>query len=142
MPGGTGANAVGAFSADLTLPAPLTWTNMSSFSTVPRTAGLTVTWSGGASTDAVLITGASTMADRTGAGFYCLARQSDGQFTVPADVLSSLPVTAGSGEAATGLLAVGDFPLNTIGKITPAPSGLDAATFMYTFLSDKIVSYQ
>jgi uncharacterized protein (TIGR03437 family) len=136
---GTGGADVGAFTASLTVPQLLNWTNANSIpAPIPRNAPLQVTWTGGGQ-DAVLILGDSMLSDGTGAGFYCLAKAQDQQFTIPVDVLSVLPATA-----SIGSLGVGDLPVLNSAQflISPTPGGLDAAMFLYEFLTEKAVSYQ
>ena len=46
---GPGGKDVGKFTATLTFPVPLTWTNESSISAVTESQGQLITWTGGAS---------------------------------------------------------------------------------------------
>lgn len=144
VPGGTGANAVGAFSASLTVPPVLTWTNMSALtgSTIDHTKGLQITWNGGDPNDGVVISGTSNTGSKVGAGFYCLAKASDQQFTIPAEVLSALPPSAVTGGISSGTLSIGDYPTLTKSNISPVPTGLDFANFIYYFWSATTVTYQ
>jgi uncharacterized protein (TIGR03437 family) len=92
---GTGGADVGAFTATAIMSNPLfNWTNQSAASTVDRTQGLTVTWTGGLAGTYVLLSGTSTSSSVT-AGFSCRVAVESGQFTVPAYILLGLP--AGSG---------------------------------------------
>jgi hypothetical protein len=92
---GTGGADVGAFTATAIMSNPLfNWTNQSAASTVDRTQGLTVTWTGGLAGTYVLLSGTSTSSSVT-AGFSCRVAVEAGQFTVPAYILLGLP--AGSG---------------------------------------------
>ena len=97
-PGGSGTNAVGAFTANVTLPQPFTWTNASSISTVTRANGQLVKWSGGDPNGSVYIDGFSFLlgtnpngSDTLGAIFICTAKVSDTQFNIPPNVLLSIP---------------------------------------------------
>jgi len=97
---GPGGADVGAFSQNLTLPASLTWTNKGSISTINRAAGQQITWTGGDPNSNVVITGYSLVlgtakdgSDTIGAFFTCTAKDTDGQFTIPAVVLLSLPAS-------------------------------------------------
>src|SRR5437879_7816070 len=56
---GTGGTDVGPFNANLTLPAPLTWTNQASLTTMTRANRVTVTSSGGDPAGYGQITGTS-----------------------------------------------------------------------------------
>ncbi len=98
--GGTNAPIVGKFTASLTFPNPiLTWSNPNNAATVTRSAGLGVSWTGGASGTYVIISGGSsgTVAGQSVSGAYtCIAPVSAGSFTVPSYVLATLPAGSGS----------------------------------------------
>ena len=97
---GTGGANVGPFTATVTVPAPLNWTNRDSINEVNRSQPLNVTWSGGGS-DVVSISGGSySRAGGTeidpifeGAFFLCYQNASAGSFAVPVSVLSQLPAS-------------------------------------------------
>lgn len=88
---------VGAFTATLTLPAPIEWTNRDSFSVVQRTQDLTVTWTGGDAAKEFVEVGVSSWdtTRRIVAGITCTERASAGRFTIPAWLLSALPPSSG-----------------------------------------------
>ena len=94
---GTGGNDVGAFSAQVTVPSPaLVWNEMSSLTSVVRSQGVTVTWSGGAPNTAVVIAGNSAAVlgnVNISRSFFCLAPVAAQKFSVPASILLSLPAT-------------------------------------------------
>jgi uncharacterized protein (TIGR03437 family) len=140
VPGGAD---VQRFTATLTVPTPLVWTNMDAITTINRANGLPLTWSGGDPTDYVLISGYSDI-NNLGAGFYCLVRNTTQQFTVPSEVLSVLPPTGANAETDLGALSIGNYATaDKPGvKITPTPEGLTTATFMYLFYTFKDVKYQ
>jgi hypothetical protein len=93
--GGTGANAVGAFTAPVTFPNPLlSWTNQSAAANINRSQGVLVTWTGGTSGSFVIISGNSSNGTANGT-YTCFAPQSAQQFMVPGFVTSTLP--AGNG---------------------------------------------
>jgi hypothetical protein len=121
---GTGGANVGAFQTTVTVPAVLKWTNMDAITSVTRSAGQLITWTGGDPAGTVTIVGTSasgTAADSVGASFNCTVKASDGQFTVPPAVLLSLPVSVSVAGVPTGSLLVGT---NTTPKAFTA-SGLD-----------------
>jgi uncharacterized protein (TIGR03437 family) len=94
--GATGTGTVGPLTATVNLSAPLfSWTNMSTTTSVTRSAGVPVSWEGGESGTYVEISGFSD-GSSIGAGFYCLAKQEDLHFTVPSWVTESLPAGTGS----------------------------------------------
>ncbi len=130
---GSGGPDVGAFTATLTIPQPLVWTNRDAISAVKRTDGVTVTWSGGASNSLVQIIGMS--ANQVAVGmFICTERAPAGQFAVPALVTLSLPLSQGD---VGGQLALQNGVSN---KFTA--KGLDVAYFTSSVLAMKSVAYQ
>jgi hypothetical protein len=86
---GPGGTEVGPFSQNFTIPQPLTWTNQGDITTVDRSAGLDITWTGGDPNGTVQITGDFV-------SFLCDAKISDQHFTIPAFVLLSLPPSSGT----------------------------------------------
>jgi uncharacterized protein (TIGR03437 family) len=90
---GPGGKDVGSFSASLSVSNTLRWANGSAVSTVDRNQPLTVTWSGGPNPGHVVFGG---FADVPGGGFFvCIEDAQKGSLTVPQQVLSTLPSTAG-----------------------------------------------
>ena len=114
---GTGGPDVGAFSAILTMPTPIDWTNKAAINNINRGAGQTFTWSGGTGggNNIVAIVGVSgaraggtaTAPVFDSATFACLANAGAGTFTVPSPVLTQLPVSSGSIIDGTGIAFVG-----------------------------------
>jgi uncharacterized protein (TIGR03437 family) len=129
---GAGGKDVGAFNSSITIGTPLTVTGGLP-STVTRSSGLTLNWTGGLSSDLVEIFGSAstgTGANATTTSFICLTTAGAGTFTVPSSVLSQLPaVTASATTGSGGLLAVESGPTPSIfsapltagGSITNAP---------------------
>jgi uncharacterized protein (TIGR03437 family) len=119
---GSGGNDVGAFSASVTVPSPaLVWNQMNSLTSVVRSQGVTVTWTGGAPNTAVVISGqsaASLGAFDITRSFFCMAPVSAGKFTVPASVLLSLPTTPAGSQSYLGIS-------NSTNPITFSASGID-----------------
>ena len=92
----TGGSGVSASSVMVTLPSPfLIWTNESASTTVTRSQGIKVTWSGGAPGSFVIVSGTSSPPGGLATSFTCYAPQSALAFTVPSYVTELLP--AGSG---------------------------------------------
>jgi len=92
----TAGTQVGAFMTSVNFPTPLLqWTNQAADATVTRSAGLTVTWTGGSPGTYVEISGTSSNSSVSGY-FVCLAPVAAQQFTVPSYVLLTLPATTGS----------------------------------------------
>jgi len=99
---GAGGADVGPFTASVNFAAPFNWTNQSNITRVGRTLGVTVTWTGGDPSGNVTIIGGnsfggSDLANSGDASFACVARVSDGAFTVPAVILLALPPSTSDG---------------------------------------------
>ena len=96
---GAGGTGVGAFSASLTIPSPLTITG-SLPTTVNRSAGLTINWTGGNSTDLVEVSGVAELETNgnitSGAEFVCITTAGAGGYTVTSSVLNQLPAISAS----------------------------------------------
>jgi uncharacterized protein (TIGR03437 family) len=145
--GGSGSNAVGSFSTSITLGTPLTITGGLP-STVTRSQGLPLSWTGGNSTDGVEIigysgtsTGTGTSAVTTATEFICTTTAGAGSFTVPASVLTQLPPTPAAAANGSGSLAVYSGPA----PATFAPSfagGSIASTFSAQVGTAATVTYQ
>src|SRR5262249_18621757 len=94
---GPGGADVGKFIATFTPPAFQTLTSpppdASNPTTVTRSDGLTVTWSGGNSNTYIEIQGFNPAGDtgQIGASFQCNVPSSAGSFTIPPNVLLALP---------------------------------------------------
>ncbi|MBC8166330.1 MAG: hypothetical protein H7Y20_10710 [Bryobacteraceae bacterium] len=132
--GGTGANAVGAFSVDFTLPQQVTWTNDTAVDSVTRSSGQQITWSGGSADSIVQIIGFSTTKDSSSV-FNCTERASVGRFTIPSYVLLLLPPTTADN---IGFLAVGG---SSATQRFTAP-GLDSGYVSASSLNQKTVTYR
>ena len=94
---GTGGTNVGPFTASFTVPPFATWSNENALNnaTVTRANGLTITWTGGNTTEGsyIDIQGGSSF-NTTGpsfVGWECAAPIAAGTFTVPPYVLLAVP---------------------------------------------------
>jgi len=129
---GPGGKDVGPFTATITFPVPLTWTNESSISAVTESQGQLITWTGGATGTYVEISGSSSSTNfSVSASFVCLAPVGDQKFTVPSYVLLALP-------AGTGSLGVSNF--SNLAKFTA--TGIDYGYAIAGVESDESVTYQ
>jgi uncharacterized protein (TIGR03437 family) len=123
---GPGGTNVGAFNTSITLPPEVTWTNMSAASTVNRSQGLTITWSGGTPGTFVEIDGTAPTTDGSlTQEFTCAAPASAGQMTVPPSVLLAMPA------ASNGQLIVYTYAL----PVAFTATGLDAG-----FVAGELIS--
>jgi uncharacterized protein (TIGR03437 family) len=158
LPGGTytasngaGGIDVGGFMTTVNLPPALTWTNQAATTSVNRSQGLPITWSGGDANSYVVISGSSISGIATtgppissvtspvaGASFTCTAPVAAGQFTVPPVVLLSLPASVSISGIPTGVLSVGSFT----NPQTFTATGLDYAYTISGTTNSALVNYQ
>jgi hypothetical protein len=143
--GGTGGNAVGSFSSQITIPAPVTWTNSTQTTNVPRSGDLTVNWTGADPNGFVTITGISAVggalgptATSPGVAFLCIAPGAPGTFTIPSVVLQALPASSTTSVIPTGFLLVGGAGV----PVKFSAPNLDAGYLSYRTLFGKNVVFQ
>lgn len=108
---GAGAAEVGPFTASITVPPLITWTNRTAITVVNRSQSLEITWTGGDPTSYVVVQGATTDLNSVLTAFACTERTPVGRLTVPRDILASMvpsAVPAGS-PIPTGQLLVNNF---------------------------------
>lgn len=141
---GTGGSGVGAFNASFTLPANIAWTNKASTTTVNRSQGVTVNWTGGDPNGFVQIYGYSysEVTENAVTGYFtCLERASVGTFNVPAAILLALPPSPSVGASnfvPTSALGVGGVSLSSA---FTAP-GIDTGAIVSSAIITKSVIYQ
>jgi len=122
-------------------PAPLQWTEQTSLSTLVRANGLTVHWTGGnPATDVAVIevldnndaANSSTLA-------LCLAPLTAGKFSLPAEILQSLPATPASAQRIPALVVVASEPL--LSPATFSAGGLQGGflTPVYAAIASVVV---
>ncbi|MBI4876109.1 MAG: choice-of-anchor C family protein [Acidobacteria bacterium] len=139
---GPGGSDVGAFSVSLDVPRGVTWTDRNRLSQVNRDSAVSFNWTGGGSSQIVLIGGASTdQKNQVAAGFFCAVPAAQGSFTVPPNVLGNLPASVGEeAEQTVGVLMMGTIPAAPFQTFTA--SGLDQGLAVYFFLDAKTVPYK
>jgi len=139
---GPGGQDVGPFTTTVALAPAIHWTNPPS--TINRSSPLTLTWTGGNSSQLVLILGGSTDQTSKGSGgFVCLAQAAAGTFTVPADALADLISTAGATSSNGPVGMLGLMPLQPGSmNLTPLPKGLDVGVVFDTTLTVETVQVQ
>jgi hypothetical protein len=74
------------------------------------------------------------------AGFICTATPEQGFLVIPADVLSNLPASVGSGASSTATLDVGVSPLSEAGRFEA--QGLDFGAVTPIVMRAKPISVQ
>ena len=119
---GAGGKDVGKFTASLNLGAPLVVTGGLP-STVVRSQGLTLNWTGGNASDSLEIIGSSgstASGVTTTVSFICMTTAGAQTFTVPASILTQMPAASSPGtllEITTGALSSFSAPLTAGGSI-------------------------
>jgi uncharacterized protein (TIGR03437 family) len=89
---GFGGTEVGSFTTNFTIPQPLNWTNRLQTNLVPRAQPLTISWTGGDTSQVVSIIGfGDDLPTNSSTAFVCIAPPGATSFTVPTDILSTLP---------------------------------------------------
>lgn len=137
---GSGGADIGAFKANVTVPAyTLAWTNQDSFTNVPRSQDLQITWSGGTANVAVFGSSADPSTNALTA-FTCVAPAGASQMTVPSWVLGALPTSGLSPEGAmVGFLSIGTVLSQ---PVRFQASGVDAGFINWAQTISKNVVYQ
>jgi uncharacterized protein (TIGR03437 family) len=150
---GAGGNDVGSFSTSITLGPPLTLTNPLP-TTVTRSAGLTLNWTGGNATDLVEIMGSSSTVTGIGTNavttttteFVCTTTAGQGTFTVPASILNQLPAATAaqiSAGTAVGTLEVASGIINsTFTASLKAGGSIDLGAFGSALIVTNTPEYQ
>ncbi len=125
---------MGAFNGNFDVGGEFIVTNPDDFKIIVRDSGVTVRWTGGDPTVPVQISGTSVTVNSNGtvqpaATFVCLAKGSDGRFTVPANVLMQLPVTGAFNGAGLNVLLRGSLSVTGAGKgVRITAPGIDYLT--------------
>lgn len=130
---GFGGPDVGAFTTAARVYPRVRWTNREAIGrTVDRAQPLEVVWEAEGLEGLIVVTGRSrsvaTPDLQVGALFRCLAPADSGSFTIPAEVLSSLPQSIDNGDGPKGLLTVG---IDRLLGSFQAESGLDLGFVQY-----------
>jgi uncharacterized protein (TIGR03437 family) len=144
---GAGGTGVGSFNASITLGTPIAVTLPS---TVIRSQGLPLTWTGGNPSDIVTITGYSGTTSGTGASavttasqFTCTTTAGTGGFTVSSQVLDQLPATQSAASGGAGYLSVssGPSPVSFAPVLTGTSSTVNA-TYSAAYSTIGFPTYQ
>ncbi len=135
---GNGGKDVGKINVSITVPSPLTWTNRSQTTTVPRSQSLTLNWSGGPDGQSVSILGENSDLRTNSSGlFYCVAPAGATSFTVPPQVLAFIPPTRPNPQDSTSII----FLISTTSTSLTA-TGLDVGLASATYKTGKTVIFQ
>jgi uncharacterized protein (TIGR03437 family) len=139
--GNGGADVMG-FTANTTAHSGFTWTNSAAVSTINRSHGQEIDWSGEAANSFVTITGLSETVDPVTlvpalTAFTCLEDASKEKFTIPPSVLLAIPQTS-TQTPGSGTLEVGN-------STAPGPftaMGLDFGLIEFVTSTRNNVTYQ
>jgi len=141
---GSGGPDVGAFKTSISLN-PITWTN-STITTVNRSQGQSVTWTGGDSNTYVNITGESFVSSGTKfliGSFTCTAAATAHQFTIPAAVLLALPASGSLSSGGISIPEPGTLAVESFSNFTTfSATGIDLGLIYAYSGSGASVTYQ
>jgi uncharacterized protein (TIGR03437 family) len=139
---GSGGADVGPFTATVTIPPPVTWSNKDALSSIDRTAGVTLNWQGGDNSQLVMTAGiAADPSTNATTGFVCLVPATQGAFAVPVSAVVNLPAAGPAGSPGViGMLVVGTVPAGAAANLIAG--GLDAGLVMYGNFDVKRVAVQ
>jgi uncharacterized protein (TIGR03437 family) len=140
---GPGGADVGAFQATVTVPNPvgLTWTNRAQTTTIDRTQGFTVNWTGAPPDQNVIIFGGGVdMPTNSSAVFACVAPAGSSSFTVPSIAMANVPATRPNLIQSKGAVYVGALP--TANPAAFSASGLDIGAIVTGAFAAKTVIFQ
>jgi hypothetical protein len=139
---GLGGKDVGPFSVTVALAPAITWTNPPS--TINRASPLTLTWTGGDSTQNVMILGMSTdQTSKAYGGFTCIAPAGAHSFTVTVNMLAQLISTTATTSSSGPLGMLGLMPLEPGSmQFTPLPKGLNVGVAFDTTMTVETVQVQ
>ena len=133
---------VGPFSASIVMPLLFEWTNRDSLNVIDRSQPLTLTWTNQVPGAVVQIAGFSTFARTNNGplnlGFECWADAAAGSFTVPPEILASLPPSQELFPDAASSLGI---TLWSFGSAFTAP-GLDSGRIATADSISKPVSFR
>jgi uncharacterized protein (TIGR03437 family) len=138
---GAGGADIGAIAANFTFPAPLTWSNRAQTSAITRSQGFTVTWSGVAAGQTVIVFGGGVDLPSNATGeFVCVAPPGSSSFTVPPTALANVPATRNNLLRSKGVVYVGALPLASPTPFTA--TGLDTGAILPGVFLGKTVIFQ
>jgi uncharacterized protein (TIGR03437 family) len=139
---GAGGKDVGKFSATIALSPAITWINPPS--TINRASPLTLTWTGGDSTQTVMILGGSSdQTSKATGGFLCFAPAGAHSFTVPLNSLADLIPTGGAATSSSGPVGFLSLMPTYLGSVqTFTAPGLDVGVMFNTIMTVRSVQVQ
>ncbi len=137
---GTGGKDVGAFTSNVTLRPPITWTNRGQISSIDRKTPFTMTWTGGtAGEDAIILGYGTDQKTKASSGFVCVASAPSGSFTVPASAMANLPAVPASGDLSDKFGLLGIFSLRTNSVVPFTATGIDIGMVLGAQIEAKTI---
>jgi uncharacterized protein (TIGR03437 family) len=138
---GLGGVDIGAFSATMNVPQPLTWTNRDQLTGVSRSQPLTISWSGGDASQFVGVVGfGEDLPTNSSAAFVCLASRGASSFTIPPVILSNVPATRPNPLQSKSAIYLVSVPGSSITNLNAG--GLDNGSALFTYVNGKTVVFQ
>ena len=137
---GDGGTDVGPIRATFAVAAPLTWTNKTQVTEVDRSQPLSINWTGAPAGQTVVILGSNTDIPFNASGmFVCAADANAGTFSVPTQILQSLPASRRVIQS-KGWLYVGAVPLGNPPTFTS--TGLDLGVVLPMLFTGKDLKFR
>ncbi len=130
----SGSADIGAFTANLTVGQPLTWTNRDQAATVDRTKPLTLNWSGGG--QVMIVGGSLDYPTNSAAGFVCTAPAGATSFTIPAYILETIPASRLKVSDSVGFIE-----LHSAGSMQPI-GALNFGAALVDFVNQRSASFK
>jgi len=137
---GPGGTDVGSFTASLSFPAGLTWTNRDQTLVIDRTKGFTVNWTGQPQGHTAIIFGGNVDLPANATSLFVCVSAGSGSFTVPATALGNIAPTRTSLLQSKGAVWVGSLPIANPGSFTA--TGLDVGALLPGSFLGKTVMFQ
>ena len=132
---GSGGSAVGPFSVQVAVPGGLTWTNRDQLTTLDRSQGFTVSWTGTAPGVAVGLMNYDRPSN-TSSGFLCLAPPGVTTLNVPAWVMTNITPTRAIPTQSRGMLSL----MSATTPVSFTASGLDTGAAFFLQMAVRIVT--
>jgi len=124
-------------------------TNIPALSTINRSAGATVTWTGGEGSTTLTISGGQSSFNPqtqtiSGAAFTCIVNTSAGQFTIPSSILTQISASPVISAGGFNLITRGSLLVTAVGKGArlTSPLGVDIFTVNNSWLWSFSTIYQ
>jgi uncharacterized protein (TIGR03437 family) len=131
-----GGSDVMPFKLPFTMISPLTWTNRDAISTIDRTAGFTVNFTGSAGQTIAVVGGNVDLPTNASGVFLCIAAPGATSITVPPLMLANLPPGRGNPRYSKGAV----FVVGAGGASKFSASGLDTGVVAPIYISGKAVA--